>query len=207
MKTNSQQDPHQHQAVPYTSFEAIVHGLPYHLADKKNSLGAIDQRIQTGFCCYTTLVYFELVVNIVQLIRSYKSDLEKTNDTPEMANCLTMVAACAFAISAKFNLNAKKQFISLILFTFAILINVSFTLYFLFADGDGFHEIRIFFEDANFYKNGKTFRGNVQQFLSIIFLPLQILVGFYLICHARLLSKLMFERDAIISEFRKHRTV
>jgi len=201
MKANQEEDPYIN-TIPYTSFEAIIQDIPHALLEKKKNLEAIDMRIQGGFCCYTALVYFELVVNIVQLIRGYKSELNKNNYTPEMANCLIMVAACALAISAKFNLNAKKQFISAILFTMAIFINISLTLYFLFADGDGIHEIRIFFEDASFYKNGQSLRSNVQQFLSLTFIPLQMLIGLYLICHSRLLFKLMFERETIISEFK-----
>jgi len=207
MKTH-QDDPYIN-TIPYTSFEAIIQDVPHNLLDKKKNLEAIDMRIQGGFCCYTALVYFELVVNIIQLIRGYKSELNKNNYTPEMANCLIMVAACAFAISAKFNLNAKKQFISAILFTLAILINISFTFYFLFADGDGIHEIRIFFEDASFYKNGQSLRSNAQQLLSLVFIPLQMLIGLFLICHSKLLCKLMFERETIISElkFRHMKTI
>jgi len=214
-------NPYQNQYVMNPSPVVAMTTTQLDAMNSNNQAKNIETQITSGFCCYTCLIYFMLIVAILTIIAGIASSKE-SSDTGAIVvviiEGLGILIACVLAIMAKSNFDSKKQFIALIIFSIAMAlvilaiilgvvaivtvgntvvndVNVAADSYCC-IDGDCGYSSAC---GSIVNDLGSDAVGAIAV-IFVVFIGLQLIMNIILVCGARTLHKLMVERDNLLAD-------
>jgi len=167
--------------------------------NSQSTAHSIESRIISGFCCYSCLVYFELIISIISFIFGCVNSLDVGYIILSLITSGLMIVACIMALMAKSSFDSKKQFSAFVLFIIATILNIATTIVVMLA-------LQEIYEDwcENFYPYYYNYDcsdifADFNTITALFEIPFQFLIGLALICNAHTLVKLMREREGLLA--------